>query len=123
MHQYLILTPLILLSCLPSLKICVKRGPLGACTKTEIRTAENDNDKATKYFNDPQEALKERYSASQFQKLEAQKEENANELISKLKQQSVDNKEKNDKIVRARTLQNDMVSIGNMLTSITPFSN
>ena len=83
---------------------------MGACTKTETRTSDNDNDKSNKYFNDPQESLKEKYSAAQFQKVNQEKEDNANELIAKLKQQSVDNKDKNDKIIRAKTLQNDMVS-------------
>ena len=67
----------------PSLKICVKRGPLGACTKTETRTPDNDNDKSYKCSN-PQEArpLREKYSASQFQKIDKEQEENANELFT-----------------------------------------
>jgi len=32
-----------------TIEICVKRGPLGACTKTAQRTLDNDNDKASKY--------------------------------------------------------------------------
>lgn len=94
--------------------ICTKRGPLGACLKTEERTVENDNDKATKYFRDPAESMKEKYSAYQLQKIEDGEttktvaSSEGNELIEKLRQQSIDNKEKNDRIVRAKTLQNDM---------------
>ena len=91
---------------------------MGACSKTDTRTAENDNDKATKYFKDPQANLKERYSASQLQSIddgtntETKKvvlASDGNELIERLRQQSIDNKERNDKIIRAKTLQNDMV--------------
>lgn len=94
--------------------ICVKRGPLGACTKTEMRTVDNDNDKATKYFKDPQDSLREKYSATQLQTIddgETRKvilASDGNELIERLKQQSEDNKVKNDKIIRAKTLQNDL---------------
>lgn len=97
-------------------KICTKRGPLGACLETATRTVENDNDKATKYFRDPAGNLKEKYSASQLQSIEDGETSkvvfasDGNELIERLKQQSLDNKDKNDKIVRAKTLQNDMVS-------------
>lgn len=95
-------------------EICVKRGPLGKCTKTEVRTAENDNDKATKYFKDPQANMKEKYSAAQLQFIDDGDKQkvvlasDGNELIDRLKQQSIDNKERNDKIIRAKTLQNDM---------------
>ncbi len=88
---------------------------MGACTQTATRTEENDNDKATKYFKDPAESLKEKYRASQLQSIgdgETSKlvlASDGNELIEKLRQQSLDNKEKNDKIIRAKTLQNDMV--------------
>ena len=76
---------------------------------------ENDNDKATKYFKDPQDSMKQKYSAAQLQSIDFGETKkvvlasDGNELIEKLKQQSIDNKEKNDKIVRAKTLQNDMV--------------
>lgn len=86
--------------------ICKKRGPLGACLETTIRTAENDNDKASKYFRDPSEKVK----ARQAQALANQEEDNeGNALIQKLRKQSVDNKEKNDMIVRQKTLLNDQV--------------
>ncbi len=86
--------------------ICKKRGPLGACLETTIRTAENDNDKASKYFKDPSEKTK----ARQAEALASQEEANeGNALIQKLRKQSVDNKEKNDMIVRQKTLLNDQV--------------
>lgn len=88
---------------------------MGKCTKTTTRTSDNDNDKANKYFRDPEETLKKKYSALQLQTIEdgtAAKVDAAsegNELIEKLRQQSVDNKEKNDMIVRVKTIQNDLV--------------
>mmetsp|Transcript_15197 Transcript_15197/g.17363 ORF Transcript_15197/g.17363 Transcript_15197/m.17363 type:complete len:287 (-) Transcript_15197:159-1019(-) len=99
-----------------TVEICTKRGPLGACTKTELRTAENDNDKATKYFKDPAASLKEKYSAAQLQSIDDGESKkvimasDGNELIERLKQQSADNKDRNDKIIRAKTLQNDMAA-------------
>ena len=87
--------------------ICKKRGPLGACLETTIRTVDNDNDKASKYFKDPSEKMKARQAAA----LATQEEDNeGNALIQKLRKQSVDNKEKNDLIVRQKTLLNDQVS-------------
>lgn len=86
--------------------ICKKRGPLGACLETTIRTVDNDNDKANKYFKDPSEKVK----AKQAQMLSSQEEDNeGNALIQKLRKQSEDNKEKNDLIVRQKTLLNDQV--------------
>lgn len=89
---------------------------MGACTKTVTRTAENDNDKASKNFRDPADSMKEKYSAAQLQAIDngeramAVAPSEGNELIEKLKQASADNKEKNDRIIRAKTLQNDLVS-------------
>lgn len=89
--------------------ICTKRGPLGACLQTAVRTPENDNDKATKYFNDPAANLKEKYNAPQLQTLNNVKTDvDGNALIEKLRQQSEENKDRNDKIVRQKTLQNDL---------------
>ena len=79
---------------------------LGACLETTIRTVDNDNDKANKYFKDPSEKVK----AKQAQMLSSQEEDNeGNALIQKLRKQSEDNKEKNDLIVRQKTLLNDQV--------------
>lgn len=73
---------------------------MGACLQTERRTVENDNDKAQKYFKGGK--------TQQSQLLtEQRKEESANELIEKLRQQSIDNKEKNDLIVAQKTFEND----------------
>ena len=127
----------------------MKRGPLGACKKTETRTEENDNDKAKKYFKglwdvtfclnlsqiaelsnllniiwyflilyfqiqhtflnkDPELAYKDKLkSLSKLQVSDPSSE--GNELIEALKQRTIDNKDKNDLIVRQVTLQNDLV--------------
>mmetsp|Transcript_2099 Transcript_2099/g.4075 ORF Transcript_2099/g.4075 Transcript_2099/m.4075 type:complete len:322 (+) Transcript_2099:98-1063(+) len=84
--------------------ICKKRGPLGACLETTVRTVQNDNDKAIKYFVDPSAKVKER----QERMLRTEEElSEGNVLITKLRKQSVDNKEKNDNTVRVKTLLND----------------
>ena len=83
-------------------QICVKRGPLGACTKTEERTAENDNDKSNAYFKDPATTMKQRADAALLAEESA-----GNSLIQKLRQQSDDNREKNDLAVLQKTLVND----------------
>ena len=82
--------------------ICVKRGPLGACTKTEMRTAENENDVSEKYFRQPTELVKRKDGEARM----AEATE-GNALIEKLKQQSIDNKEKNDLLIKQRTMIND----------------
>ena len=87
-------------------QICKKRGPLGACLETVKRTAENDNDKASKYFGDPPSVPK-----SQNDKMNDPDE--GNELILKLRQQTEENREKNAQIVRQRTLLNDQVRNAN----------
>lgn len=84
--------------------ICKKRGPLGACLETTLRTSENDNDKALSYFKDPAPALKLRRQ----QDIDTLNQESeGNELIQKLRRQSLDNKEKNDLTVLQKTLMND----------------
>lgn len=82
--------------------ICTKRGPLGACLESVRRTVQNDNDKAQKYFKDPSPEVKRR----QERMLQSADDSEGNALIAKLRQQSLDNKERNDDIVRARTLLN-----------------
>ena len=62
--------------------ICVKRGPLGACTKTEMRTAENENDVSEKYFRQPTELVKRKDGEART----AEATE-GNALIERLKQQ------------------------------------
>ena len=85
-------------------QICTKRGPLGACLKTEYRTSENDNDKAEKYFRTPSELVKRK-------DLEARSGEDnqGNALIERLRQQSEENREKNELLVQQKTLMNDQV--------------
>jgi len=69
--------------------ICKKRGPLGACLETAVRTQENDNDKALKYFKDPSAEVKKRQERALIQ---AADDSEGNALIQKLRQQSLDNK-------------------------------
>ena len=80
----------------------MKRGPLGACTQTEERTANNDNDRSNAYFKDPATTLKQRRDVKRMAE-----ESEGNALIQKLRQQSDDNREKNDLAVRQKTLIND----------------
>jgi len=84
--------------------ICKKRGPLGACLETTIRTADNDNDKALKYFKDPSAKVKEKQERMMKS---ASDDSEGNELIEKLRKQSLDNKEKNELAVLQKTLIND----------------
>lgn len=85
--------------------ICIKRGPLGACTKTALRTDENENDMAKKYFQEPTELVKRKDNQART----AEKTE-GNALIERLKQQTEDNREKNELLVKQRTMVNDSVS-------------
>jgi len=112
--------------------ICTKRGILGACTKTEKRTSENDNDKATKYFNDPELKFQEKYKASQLQAIEdkangvppaGSPEFDGNALIARLKEKSEENREKNDSIVRQKTLQNNLGANFGPFSSKVPILN
>lgn len=83
--------------------ICVKRGPLGACQKTVERTAANDNDKAAQYFKNPGQQVVDKDLAMR----QSYSSDSENELVAKLKQQSIDNKERNDQIVKMKSLEND----------------
>jgi hypothetical protein len=84
----------------------MKRGILGKCVKTQTRTAENDNDIALKYFKEPTDLVKKKDLAAR-----TADETEGNLLIQKLKQQSEDNREKNDLIVQQKTFMNDKVSV------------
>jgi hypothetical protein len=79
---------------------------LGACVKTETRTPENDNDIALKYFKEPTDIVKNKDLAAR-----TAEETEGNTLIQKLKQQSEDNREKNDLIIQQKTFMNDKVSV------------
>ena len=85
-------------------KICTKRGLLGACLETAVRTPENDNDKSAKYFRDPTELVKEKEA-----KMRASSNTEGSMLIEKLRQQTEDNREKNELLVKQKTAQNDQV--------------
>ncbi|KAL7580118.1 hypothetical protein ACA910_012878 [Epithemia clementina (nom. ined.)] len=85
-----------------TVEICTKRGPLGACLKTEFRTEENDNDKASKYFSYTSKALREKNEV-----LRGSVEGESNDLIARLKQQTEDNREKNKMAVDIKTFEND----------------
>lgn len=78
---------------------------MGACTKTEMRTAENDNDKSEKYFQKPGDIMKRRES----NEVAAAPAEEGNALVEKLRRQTEENKEKNALIVKQKTLLNDQV--------------
>jgi hypothetical protein len=82
--------------------ICVKRGPLGACTKTEMRTAENENDVSEKYFRQPTELVKRKDAEAR-----TVESNEGNALIERLKKQTEDNREKNELLVKQRTMIND----------------
>ena len=80
--------------------ICKKRGPLGACLETTVRTADNDNDKALKYFKDPAPDVKRKQERMLTQ---LDEDSEGNTLIQKLRKKSVDNKDKNDQAVQLKT--------------------
>lgn len=70
-----------------------------------MRTEQNDNDKAKKYFRDPAEILREKDAV-----LRGTEEEEGNALVEKLKAQTDQNKEKNRLAVERRTFENGQVS-------------
>ena len=109
----------LLLQCL--FQKCVKRGPLGACLETETRTAENDNDKSLKYFRDPSESMKKKDLEMRSSVAES---EEGNLLIEKLRRQSEENREKNDLLVKQKTLMNDQVrSMDRVFAEVLCFQN
>jgi hypothetical protein len=77
---------------------------LGACIETQIRTAENDNDKASKYFRDPTEYVKRKDAVAR-----TPEESEGNALIERLRKQTEDNKERNTQMVQQKTFENDQV--------------
>lgn len=83
-----------------STQICVKRGPLGACTKTEKRTPENDNDKAAAYFK-----INEQKSSGVVAKSDDVEE--GSELLKRLRQKTDENREKNEQAVKIKTFENN----------------
>jgi hypothetical protein len=89
-----------------NLMICTKRGPLGACLKTELRTADNENDVSLKYFREPTALVKKKDDEAR-----AAETTEGNALIERLKQKTEENREKNELIVKQKTLMNDAVSV------------
>ena len=69
-----------------------------------MRTVENDNDKAKKYFRDPEEILREKNAV-----LRGSDQEEGNALVEKLKAQTEQNKDKNRLDVERKTFENDQV--------------
>jgi hypothetical protein len=80
-----------------------------------MRTPENDNDKANKYFREPTVVVRQKDLETKLAE-----DNDANALIQKLRQQSEDNRDKNEKIIQQKTFMNDKVSfviypIGNIV--------
>lgn len=69
-----------------------------------MRTEQNDNDKAKKYFRDPAEILREKNAV-----LRGSESDEGNALVEKLKAQTEENKEKNKLLVELKTFENDQV--------------
>lgn len=90
-----------------TVQICTKRGPLGACLQTEIRTAENDNDRSNKYFRQPTDVLQRNKDSTNDNDPDKD-----NVLVEKLRKQTEENREKNALIVKQKTLLNDQVRCG-----------
>lgn len=70
-----------------------------------MRTERNDNDVAKKYFRDPSDLIKQKEAAMR------ENNDDGNTLIQKLRQQSVDNQEKNDLYVARKTFEADQVRV------------
>ena len=89
--------------------------------ETETRTAENDNDKSLKYFRDPSESMKKKDLEMRSSVAES---EEGNLLIEKLRRQSEENREKNDLLVKQKTLMNDQVrSMDRVFAEVLCFQN
>jgi hypothetical protein len=71
--------------------------------KTEIRTESNDNDISKKYFRESTELVRQREAAMKAES------DDGNALIQKLRQQSIDNQEKNNLYVQRKTFENSQV--------------
>jgi hypothetical protein len=97
---------------------------LGACLKTERRTEQNDNDKAAKYFGQksiplPTEPALVTTKAGAGRRPgvlttdeDDENDINSNALIQKLRQQSIDNRERNALAVERQTFENNQVRRG-----------
>jgi outer membrane lipopolysaccharide assembly protein LptE/RlpB len=76
-----------------------------------MRTDNNDNDIAKKYFKNTNEILKQQKETAYLRNELDIQNENGNLLIQKLKQQSVDNADRNNLLVQRKTFENDQVTI------------
>lgn len=72
-----------------------------------MRTQENDNDIAKKYFRDPAVLIQQQKTAV----AQSSDDVDGNALIQKLRQQSIDNREKNDLYVARKTFEADQVRV------------
>ena len=97
------------------LQICTKRGVLGACLETQVRTLENDNDKANKYFRVQPDIVKMKDAEA---RLPESSEGNA--LIERLRRQTEENKERNALLVEQKTFENDQVSVFTAQSLVSP---
>ena len=79
---------------------------MGACLETQVRTLENDNDKANKYFRVQPDLVKMKDAEA---RLPESSEGNA--LIERLRRQTEENKERNALLVEQKTFENDQVSV------------
>jgi hypothetical protein len=74
-----------------------------------MRTFENENDVSKKYFRDPTLLLQQQKMVILQQTMSDMDEVDGNILIQKLRQQSIDNREKNDLYVARKTFEADQV--------------
>mmetsp|Transcript_40244 Transcript_40244/g.47081 ORF Transcript_40244/g.47081 Transcript_40244/m.47081 type:complete len:448 (-) Transcript_40244:295-1638(-) len=88
-----------------SVEICVKRGPLGRCEKTIVRTEQNDNDKASRYMKPMDESTREKDLAMRSNNEELPGD--TSELLKRLKAKTEENKEKNARTVATKTYLNN----------------
>jgi hypothetical protein len=86
--------------------------------ETAVRTDDNDNDRARKYFSDPTALIKKRLAED-----DAELSGEGNALIQRLKQQTKDNFEKNELDVQRKTFENNQVRtrsiIGNVVCCVS----
>jgi hypothetical protein len=77
-----------------------------------MRTESNDNDKAKKYFRDPMEMVREKEAVLRgTMDSGSSSPESTNTLVEKLRQQTLDNKERNRLDVERRTFENDQSAL------------
>ena len=85
----------------------MKRGPLGRCEQTTVRTEQNDNDKASRYMKPMDESTREKDLAMRSNNEELSGD--TSELLKRLKAKTEENKEKNARTVATKTYLNNQV--------------